>query len=290
MNDRAEEANMTIRVVLGLIDGGPSAEAAARAAVAVADIFGAHLQLLHVRPDPESLVPMIGEGMSGVMLDQMVEGFRADSVSRAAAARQLFERLSAERSPAEDRATVTFREEEGREDEVTARLGRLHDLIVLAHAERQAGTTGAVALESALLHSGRPVLVAPAQTTSNIGRKIVVAWNGKEQSARALGAAIPFLAKAEVVTVLTAVESYTAGRPGDVVRYLAWHGIRAEAAEVPASGPGKVGQILLERAGQVGADLLVMGAYGHSRIKEMILGGATREVLARAELPVLMAH
>ena len=62
---------MTIRVVLGLIDGGPSAEAAARAAVAVADIFGAHLQLLHVRPDPESLVPMIGEGMSGVMLDRL---------------------------------------------------------------------------------------------------------------------------------------------------------------------------------------------------------------------------
>jgi nucleotide-binding universal stress UspA family protein len=283
---------MTIRVVLGLIDGGPAAEAAARAALAAADSFGAHLQLLHVRPDPESLVPMIGEGMSGVMLDQMVEGFRADSVVRANAARQLFERLSAERagSPGEGKATITFREEEGREDEVTARVGRLHDLIVLAHADRQASTTGAVTLESALLHSGRPVLVAPAQPPSTIGRKVVVAWNGKEQAARALGAAIPFLAKAEVVTVLTVVESYTAGHPAEVVRYLAWHGIRAEGVETPASGPGKVGHILLDRAAQVGADLLVMGAYGHSRIKEMILGGATREILARAALPVLMAH
>jgi len=281
---------MTIRVVLGLIDGGPAAEAASRAALVVADSFGAHLQLLHVRPDPESLVPMIGEGMSGVMLDQMVEGFRADSVSRAAAARQLFERFSAEHSPGEGRATITFREEEGREDEVTARLGRLHDLIVLAHAERQAGTTGAVTLESALLHSGRPVLVAPAQAPSTIGRKIVIAWNGKEQSARALGAAIPFLAKAEVVTVLTAVESYTAGRPGDVVRYLAWHGIRAEAVEAPASGPGKVGQILLERAEDVDADLLVMGAYGHSRLREMVMGGVTRTILRSMTLPVLLSH
>src|SRR5215813_15288582 len=125
---------MSMRVVLAVIDGGPASETAVRAALAVSMPFGAHIQLLHVRPDPESLVPMIGEGMSGVMLDQMVEGFRVDSLARAAAARQLFEKLSAERagSPGEGKATIAFREEEGREDEVTARLGRLHDLIVLA--------------------------------------------------------------------------------------------------------------------------------------------------------------
>ena len=69
-----------------------------------------------------------------------------------------------------------------------------------------------------------------------------------------------------------------------------WHSIRAEALEVPSAGPGKVGQILLEKVGEIGADLLVMGAYGHSRLREMILGGATREVLGHAALPVLMAH
>jgi nucleotide-binding universal stress UspA family protein len=261
---------MSIRVVLGLIDGGPVTEAAAGAAVAVADAFDAHLQLLHVRPDPESLVPMIGEGMSGVMLDQMVEGFRAESQERSAVARRLYDALTARRAgvPADGKATLAFREEEGREDEVAGRFARLHDLTVLARAEKQAGVPASVTLESLLLHSGRPVLVAPAQPVRSIGRKVVVAWNGKMQAARALAAGLPFLSRAEAVTVLTALE----------------------AAEIPAQSPGKVGQILLDHVAQSGADLLVMGAYGHSRLREMILGGATREVLDHVSLPVLMAH
>jgi nucleotide-binding universal stress UspA family protein len=236
---------------------------------------------------------MIGEGMSGLMLDQMVEGFRVESLERAAAARRLFEALEARRAgqqPGDGKATIAFREEEGREDEVVARAGRLHDLIVLARSDRKAGTPASVTLESVLLQSGRPVLVAPTQAATSLGRKVVVAWNGKPQAARALGASLPFLAKADSVTVLTAVESHTLGRPGEVVRYLAWHGIRADAVEAPATGPGKVGQILLDQASKAGADLMVMGAYGHSRLKEMILGGATHEVLGHAALPVLMAH
>jgi nucleotide-binding universal stress UspA family protein len=283
---------MAIRVVLGLVDGGPASEAAAEAALRVADQFEAHLQMLHVRPDPESLVPMIGEGMSGVMLDQMVEGFRTESLERAAGARRVYDALSARRVgvPADGKATLAFREEEGREDEVAAKLARLHDLTVLARVERQAGAPAAVTLESVLLHSGRPVLVAPSEPVRGIGQKIVVAWNGKMQAARALAASLPFLARAKEVTVLTVVESHTPGRSADVVRYLSWHGVRAEPVEVPATGPGKVGQILLDHVSRSGADLLVMGAYGHSRLKEMILGGATREVLGHAPLPVLMAH
>ena len=283
---------MAIRVVLGLVDGGPASEAAAEASLRVADEFGAHLQLLHVRPDPESLVPMIAECMSGVKQDQMVEGFRTESLERAAGARRLYDALSARRAgvPADGKATLAFREEEGREDEVAAQLARLHDVTVLARMERQAGAPASVTLESVLLHSGRPVLVAPSEPVRSIGRKIVVAWNGKMQAARALAASLPFLARADTVTILTAVESHTAGRPGEVVRYLSWHGIRAEPVEVPAQSPGKVGHILLDHVAQSGADLLVMGAYGHSRLKEMILGGATREVLGHAPLPVLMAH
>jgi nucleotide-binding universal stress UspA family protein len=283
---------MAIRVVLGLVDGGSASEAAAEAGLRVADRFEAHLQLLHVRPDPESLVPMIGEGMSGVMLDQMVEGFRTESLERAAGARRIYDALSARRAgvPGDGKATLAFREEEGREDEVAAKLARLHDLTVLAPVERQAGAPATVTLESVLLHSGRPVLVAPSEPVRGIGQKIVVAWNGKMQAARALAASLPFLARAETVTVVTVVESHTPGRPADVVRYLSWHGIRAEPVEVPAGGPGKVGQILLDHVTRSGADLLVMGAYGHSRLKEMILGGATREVLGHALLPVLMAH
>ena len=283
---------MSIRVVLGLIDGGPAAEAAARAALAAAERFGAHLQLLHVRPDPGK--PGADDRRRDVRRDGRPDGRRLSGRERRArAAGPPDRRCARRRTPrrvGEGGVTLAFREEEGREDEVAARLGRLHDLIVLARAERQTGAPASVTLESVLLHSGRPVLVAPAEPVRGIGRKVVVAWNGKAQSARALGASLPYLAKAESVTVLTAVETHTAGRPSEVVRYLSWHAIRAEAAEVTASGPGKVGQVLLEKVGELGADLLVMGAYGHSRLREMILGGATREVLGHAVLPVLMAH
>ena len=284
---------MTIRVVLALVDGGPGSESALRTALAVADPLGAHVQCLHVRPDPESLVPMIGEGMSGVMLDQMVEGFRTESQERAAAARRIFDQITAERSGAAaagNAATFAFREEEGREDETAARLGRVHDLTVLTRSDRHTGLPAVITLETALLQSGRPVLVAPAAPPQSIGRNILLAWNGKAQSARALASALPLLARAERVVILTVVESHTPGRPAEVVRYLTWHGIRAEGADVAASGAGKVGQTILQQAESGAVDLLVMGAYGHSRLKEMILGGATREVLGHAKLPLLMAH
>ena len=284
---------MTIRVVLAMIDGGPGSETALRTALAISDPLGAHVQCLHVRPDPESLVPMIGEGMSGVMLDQMVEGFRSESMERAAAARRIFDQVTAERSGAvtgASSATFAFREEEGREDEIAARLGRVHDLTVLTRSDRQTGLPAVITLETALLQSGRPVLVAPAAAPSSIGRRILLAWNGKAQSARALASSLPLLARAERVVVLTVVESHTPGRPAEVVRYLAWHGIRAEGEEVPTTGSGKVGQLILQHAQTSAVDLLVMGAYGHSRLKEMILGGATREVLGHAKLPLLMAH
>jgi nucleotide-binding universal stress UspA family protein len=119
---------MAVRVVLGLIDGGPGTDGAASAALSVADSFDAYLHLLHVCPDPESLIPIIVEGMSGPLLHQIVERFRTGSSLRTTVARQLFEVLEARRNclPGDGKATITFRQEVGREDEVAARLARLH--------------------------------------------------------------------------------------------------------------------------------------------------------------------
>src|SRR5262249_58779145 len=117
---------MSMRVVLAVIDGGPASETAVRAALAVSMPFGAHIQILHVRPDPESLVPMIGEGMSGAMLDQMLEGFRSEMLERAASARRLYDALVAERAgvkpTGEGAVTLSRREEEGPEGAAAARL------------------------------------------------------------------------------------------------------------------------------------------------------------------------
>ena len=288
---------MTIRTILAVVDGGPASEATVRAALMAGSGFGAHVELLHVRGEPENMVPMIGEGMSGVMVEQMLEGLRKEAVERAQAARRLYDTIcvgggwrASAGDPEATGASVSFRESSGREEEVAAKSGRLFDLLVLARPEGQTGSPSSVTLEGALLDSGRPVLVAPPKPADSIGKRILIAWNGKAQGARAVAAALPWLAKADAVTAATVVEAHTPGRPEDLVRYLAWHGIRANPDAVPVSAAGKVGAALIEACERASADLMVMGAYGHSRLREMILGGATREVLSGAPIPLLMAH
>lgn len=146
----------------------------------------------------------------------------------------------------------------------------------------------AATIDAALFDTGRPVLVAPPAAPLQIGRKIAIAWNGSSQAARAVAFSLPFLERAEQVTILvgSGQDSHTPGTA--LAAYLERHGIRAAVEGFDVAG--SVGKSVLERAGELGADLIVMGAYGHSRLREMILGGATREILASATLPVLMAH
>jgi nucleotide-binding universal stress UspA family protein len=150
-------------------------------------------------------------------------------------------------------------------------------------------------LETTLMRSGRRVLIMPRSAAEMIGRTVVIAWKDSAETARALTAAMPFLVKAERIVVIEVSENGTeadresGGSSDRLVAGLAWHRIKAEARIVkPGDRTGP--EILLSAAGDVGADLVVMGAYGHSRVREMIFGGFTRRVLRAADLPVLMFH
>jgi nucleotide-binding universal stress UspA family protein len=133
------------------------------------------------------------------------------------------------------------------------------------------------------------VLVAPPKAPAKLGGTVAIAWNGSAQAARAVEGALPFLAGAKV-TVLTAAEKDEfVAAPAELSAYLAWHGVSASTATVEADSDA-AGEALLAEAGKLGADLLVMGGYGHSRVREVILGGVTYHVLGNAEIPVLMAH
>jgi nucleotide-binding universal stress UspA family protein len=146
--------------------------------------------------------------------------------------------------------------------------------------------------EQIVLSSGRPVLIVPyAARLQGIGDHVLVAWNGGREAARAANDALPFLVKASSVTVLTInpEEARTETPAVDIVRHLACHGVQAEAAHTVAADIG-VGDALLKHATELGADLIVIGAYGHSRLRELVLGGATRSVLRRMTVPVLMSH
>jgi nucleotide-binding universal stress UspA family protein len=177
---------------------------------------------------------------------------------------------------------------------VTA-LARLHDLTVLGQPDRSAATPSAARPEDVVLAAGAPVLVVPyAGDFAEIGRRIVIAWSGTRESARALHDAMFLIERAEAVTVLEVdrpgEEGGLAGlAAADVVAALDRRGIKATALATVSDGT-PVADIILSSAADFGADLIVMGAWGHSRLREFVLGGVSRGILQEMTVPVLMSH
>jgi nucleotide-binding universal stress UspA family protein len=169
------------------------------------------------------------------------------------------------------------------------------DLVVIARPESAGETASPPDLaESLVMSSGRPIILFPPPGTVSQVRRILVAWNATRESIRAVADAMPLLAKAEAVEVLVAdYQRHPAGHgqePGaDIARHLARHGAKVEVRRV-SSGGKDVGRLLLSQAADFRADLLVMGAYGHSHLREWMFGGVTRTVLNEAGLPVLMSR
>jgi len=184
----------------------------------------------------------------------------------------------------------TWSEPEGLLEAVVERKGRLADLLVLRHPASDVPETER-AFDAAVFSTGRPCLLVREAVRHPLLDHVLVAWNGSLEGTRALAGAMPLLSVAGRVSV------FSAPRPdGDVehgrelARALARNGI--EARQAPASAPSEpsVGARFLQAAETTGATLLVMGAYTHSRVRQMLLGGVTRHVLKHATVPVLMTH
>jgi len=147
-----------------------------------------------------------------------------------------------------------------------------------------------VTLESALFESGRPVLISPPDSPRSLATNILIAWNRSTEQARATAFAMPLLRLAQRITILTVEGSTVAGPSGEqMARSLKMNGIAAEAMTLTA-GKRSAGEVILAKAAELGCDLIVKGAYTQSRLRQMIFGGTTRDILAHAKLPVLMAH
>lgn len=187
--------------------------------------------------------------------------------------------------------------------EAVASHARCADFAVLGqddpHArrplDRELPDWGPSVVERVLFSSGRPVLVVPyAGRFETVGRRVLVAWNASREAARALHDALPFVARAETVIVLTVDPRRRADGHGDVpaadiASHLARHGVRATVAREAVESLGEA-DALLDRAADMSADLIVAGAYGHPRLRELLLGGVTRALLDRMTVPVLMSH
>src|SRR6202453_4878660 len=168
--------------------------------------------------------------------------------------------------------------------------GRVLDVIVLARPQEEWQSPSMVTLESALFESGRPVLIAPPAPAPSLATNILVAWNRSTEQARTMAFAMPLLRLAERITILT-VEGSTVAVPSGVemTRSLIANGIVAEPITV-TPGKASAGETILVKAAELGCDLIVKGAYTQSRLRQMIFGGTTRHILAKAKIPVLMAH
>ena len=286
---------MPIRKLLLPLTGTAAGEAALTTALTVARMWDAHLTALHVRVDSRDVAPLAGEGLSGAMIEEMMSATEKESTDRSDAVRAMFDRFVVAHGvtvaePLSRGATANFASVTGREEDLVAQLARLADLTVVPHPEAGDDVSSSDALHAVLFDSGRPVLIAPQKAGQAIGSRICIAWNGTAESAAAVHAAIPWMQRAEAVRVLSADEYQRRG-PGaaDLLGYLALHGIHPEVAQFRPMDRD-VGRGMLAAAREFGADLLAMGAYSHSRLRQLILGGVTRHVLENAALPVMMAR
>jgi nucleotide-binding universal stress UspA family protein len=288
---------MTIRVIFAPLTGRKSDDAVFSTAAAASKRFNAHVDAAFLRMDPRDAIPYMGEGISGALVDEFIQRAEEENASQSHRSRAAFdvwrgqEAITLADAPSGAASpTCSYREIVGDADRNTEACGRLADLVIAARHTAEGTIENEVAFEASLMHSGRPLLLAAPSPQGSLGDRITIAWNGSAESARAVGAAMPFLKAAQSVTAITANEDGNPEGTGEALAgYLAWHGITVTPKVVEADGR-PIGEILLSAAEADKSDLLVMGAYSHSRLREYILGGATRHILDESNLPVFMAH
>jgi nucleotide-binding universal stress UspA family protein len=255
-------------------------------AVSVAETFGAHL--LAIACDYQPIIP--GTVMGGIPPD-IIEGQRIESEKLARAAIANFEQTAKRAGISAETYTINASTPEA--GERIANMARRFDLAIVGQGERDQGVAEQVIAESVLFDSGRPVLVVPyVQKESLKLDRVIVCWDGGRPATRAIADAMPFLTIAKQVDVVI-----VATRPGssdevpgaDLGQHLARHGVKVDVKQIIAADVD-VANTVLSLAADTSADLIVMGGYGHSRLREFVLGGTTQVILDSMTVPTLMSH
>jgi nucleotide-binding universal stress UspA family protein len=266
-------------------------------ALTVARAFGSHLDFLHVRLDATALVlAMTAEGGAHANLSNVIARLEQQLDQREKRAEQDFrdfcqrERLQIVDTPTISPApSAQWHREIGAEAGCITEYGRAADLLILGRPPADDGVSPEL-LEAALLDSGRPLFIPGKTPVTIFPETIAIAWKETPEAARAVAAAMPFLAKANRIIILLVEEGLerTAEDEPRMATSLRWHGFPVSLRRLRPGAEGAPETLL--GAAREEAQLLVMGGYGHSRLREWIFGGFTRHVLSGAPLPVLMMH
>ena len=272
-------------LVINLATGGSRGDPGAFA-VSLAETFGAHVAAIAFAHDP--IVP--ATLMGGVPAD-FIESQRAEAEAAASTAIARFEEAARRAGVSAESRLLAASIAEASDQ--FARITRRFDLAVVGQAEPEKANPEELIGESALFEGGRPVLLVPyiQRTGLELG-KIVVCWDGSRAATRAAGDALPLLTRAEGIEILivTGERGKSDEIPGaDIGHHLARHGLKVEVKRIVATD-SDVANTILSYVADVSADLIVMGGYGHSRLREFVLGGVTRSILAAMTVPTLMSH
>lgn len=282
---------MQLKDILVHLDASRRSDARLGLAVDLARKHEAHLSALFV---VDLVLPV---GFAG--------GFADGAIGIGPVIERLREEALAAAAEVETRFRETVRREgidgewrlaEGVSAELVALHARYADLAVVGQEGPEGDQPAATAIiERVLFSSGRPVLVVPfAGKFETVGRRALIGWNASREATRAVHDALPLLVRAETVTVFSVNPRKGPDGPGevpgaDLALHLARHGVKVEAAQTVSADVSEA-DVLLNQVADMAADLLVMGAYGHSRMREFVMGGVTRSILERMTVPVLMSH
>lgn len=276
---------MGFKTILVHVDTGRSAPARLKLSADLAARSAAHVTGLYVRRPFQA--PAFSD--AGPAMDSLYRTYenaaKADEALATAAFRDFIggTRLSSE-----------WRVTDGLAEEIVAAHARYADLVIVGQSEPDdATTTPSDLAETVVIASERPVLIVPhIGVTKPPGKTVLLCWNGTREAARAVTGALPILKQADKVIILL-IDPRNDGDPegpgGRVATWLARHGVKAIVKRDTAGG-SDIGGVILSRAADQDADLVVMGLYGHSRMREWVLGGASRTLLASMTVPLLVAH
>jgi nucleotide-binding universal stress UspA family protein len=272
-------------IVVNLTGAAPQ-EFAADYAISLARLFEAHIAGVGFIYEP--VIP--GSVMGGIPTD-LIEAQREENTKTAKAATSRFA-AAATRAGLSSEVRILDASVAGAAD-LFGRIARRFDLAVVGQARPKEGASEELLIEGALFESGRPVVVVPyVQTKPAALDRALVCWDGSRPATRAIADALPFLRRAKTIDIVAV--SGERGKGSELVgtnmaRHLARHGLAVELKRVSA-GDVDVPSTIRAQIAETGADFMVMGGYGHSRLREFILGGVTRTILTSSTIPVLMSH
>jgi nucleotide-binding universal stress UspA family protein len=259
---------------------------AADYAISIAETFSAHITGIAFAYEPV-VAPTVMGGVPG----DWVEAQRAESAKAATAAIAQFEAAAQRSALSADHRMLPAAV--GGAADLFGHIARRFDLSVVGQTEPDRPTPEELIIESALFESGRPVVVVPYIQKQGLKLdRVLVCWDGSRTATRAIADSLPFLTRAKAIDVITVTDGHAKSDeiPGaDIGHHLTRHGLNIEVKRIVAPDVD-VPNTILSYAADCSADFLVMGGYGHSRLREFVLGGATRGILSSMTVPALMSH